>query len=462
MSITNHNCLLLKTTALSLLLLSAFSCSSKEKEKPNILIILLDDAGYADFGFMGSEDLKTPNIDRLAAQGTIFSDAHVTASVSGPSRVAIMTGRHGQRFGHESNSLSAGIPDNETTLGDVFKENGYTTGAIGKWHIGKSESQLPKSQGFDFFYGMLSGGRSYFDNPESDDKAGSYNNILRNNTQERFDGYLTDVFTDEAINFMNSSEQSFLLYLAYNAVHTPMHATKEDLALFELHPRQKLAAMTWALDRGIGRVVESLESSGKLENTLIFFLSDNGGATTNNSSNLPLKGFKGTKFEGGHRIPFFVTWGDKFKSSIPFEGLTSSLDIFATAMDAAGITPEIASNKLDGESLLPYLNNEKAGSPHASLFFKKRNIKAIRHGDYKFIMVDGVDSSLYNISSDISEMNDLIDKEPEKRAELSKIFNDWNSKCIPAPRWDETGWKVINDNLHARLINNQIFKADDL
>lgn len=178
-----------------------------------------------------------------------------------------------------------------------------------------------------------------------------------NDRQVKFDNYLTDAFSEKAVEFINESSQPFMMYLSYNAVHTPMQATAEDLAKFEGHPRQKLAAMTYALDRGVGTVVRGLKESGKFDNTLIFFLSDNGGATTNQSSNYPLKGFKGNKFEGGHRVPYFVVWKNGISAGKHYDGLVSSLDIFATAIDAAGISK--TRNKLDGVSLLPYLKGKK-------------------------------------------------------------------------------------------------------
>lgn len=449
--------------SLSVLPLLGVDVRAEKPVRPNVLIIMIDDAGYADFGFMGSKDMRTPNIDRLAASGTIFTDAHVAATVSSPSRACTMTGRYGHRFGYECNpgEEKYGIPLTEATLGEVFQRNGYTTATVGKWHLGKEDGMQPNQRGFDFFYGMLAGGRDYFYDPDKSDRPGTEQNIQRNGKQERFDGYLTDVFSDEAARFMGAAEKPFFLYLSYNAVHTPMQATKEDLALFEGHPRRKLAAMTWALDRGVGQVVEALKASGKFDNTLIFFLSDNGGATTNQSSNLPLKGFKGNKFEGGHRVPFFVVWGDKAVSGGEFAGLTSALDIFATAIDAAGIKAKSLPNALDGVSLLPYLNGKRQGDPHASLFWRKMASRAVRFGDYKLIVTEGVDTVLYNIRQDIAEMSDIRDKEPEKLNHALRLVSEWEKRCVP-PLWIENGWGQITDSYHKRLMENQIFQASDL
>lgn len=453
------------TTLYSIITLSALpvcNINSQQYNQPNVLVILIDDAGYNDFGFMGSKDILTPNIDKLASQGTILTDAHVAATVSSPSRACIITGRYGHRFGYECNpsGRNYGVSLDEQTIADVFKENGYRTAAIGKWHLGPQEQYHPNNRGFEYFYGMKAGGRDYFYDEKKSDRPGDERNILLNNKQVKFDGYLTDVFSEKAVEFIKQSDKPFMMYLAYNAVHTPMQATQDDLNRFKGHPRQKLAAMTWALDRGVGTVIQGLKESGKLDNTLIFFLSDNGGATTNNSSNYPLKGFKGNKFEGGHRIPYFVVWNGKIKSGVKFDGLSSSLDIFATAIDAAGISK--TKNKLDGVSLLPYLSGKKKGNPHNVLFWRKMDTRAVRMGDYKLIVTHGVDSVLYNIKTDKEEMLNLIDEEPKVYKKLAKKLNEWEKNECVEPLWIENGWSEITNGYHRRLMHNEIKTADDL
>lgn len=272
------------------------SAAQKQLNRPNVLIILLDDAGYNDFGFMGSKDLKSPNIDALAAQSTLLTNAHVTASVSGPSRAGLLTGRYQQRFGAECNfDDTSGLALNEKTIADVFKSNGYTTSCIGKWHMGNWSEFHPNKRGFDHFFGFLAGARSYFYDEKTADKPGNFQNLQLNGVPQKFDGYLTDVLSNEAVRFIQKTNDPFMMYLSYNAVHTPMEATSADMELFKSHPRQTLAAMTWAVDRAVGAVINTLKSKGIFENTLIFFLSDNGGAYENQSSNYPLKGVKGTK-----------------------------------------------------------------------------------------------------------------------------------------------------------------------
>ena len=389
------------------------SCQEQKtvNEKPNVLVILLDDAGYNDFGFMGSKDLKTPNIDALANDGVIFTDAHVSASVSGPSRAGILSGRYQQRCGYECNlGDTLGLGLNEITIADVFRENGYSTACIGKWHQGDAPEYHPNKRGFEHFYGFISGSRSYFYRPDRDDKPGNTHNLQFNGIQQKFDGYMTDILAENARKYIeehSKKEKPFMMYLAFNAVHTPMEATKEDMKLFEGHKRQKLAAMTWAVDRGIGKVIDKLKETGEYENTLIFFLSDNGGAHNNQSTNYPLKGFKGNKFEGGHRVPFFMVNGSTFKGKYP--ELVSSLDIFATSASFAGIDIKALKNPLDGVNIIPYVNGEKQGTPHDKLFWRKDDMAAMRTKSHKYIRVNGVGEVLYSLENNLSESEDIKD-----------------------------------------------------
>ncbi len=448
----------------SALVACSFNSGDKaEIKKPNIIVLLADDAGYADFGFMGCKDLKTPNIDRLAANGLVFTDAHVSASVCGPSRAGIMTGRYQQRFGFECNpsSDSCGVNLNEFTIAAAMKQAGYTTAAFGKWHLGDKPGYRPNERGFDYYWGFLSGSRSYFYDIQKSDKPGDPHAITENLDQVSFEGYLTDRLGDKAVDFIGKNkEKPFFIYWAPNAVHTPMEAKTEDLALFEGHPRQKLAAMTFALDRAVGNMVDKLEKEGLLENTLIFFLSDNGGATNNQSTNFPLKGFKGNEFEGGHRVPFFVTWAAEIKGGNKFSGLTSSLDIYATVLDVAnGKSSE--ERQLDGVSLLPYLKGEKVDNPHTSLFWRKDKMAAARVGNFKLIRVDKLPSVMYNLADDLGEMNNLADKDPNDFQELNSELKNWENETI-APLWTEGAyWDSITWMIHQDLMLNRPVRVKD-
>lgn len=446
----------------------ATNCTAENSlNKPNILVILLDDAGYNDFGFNGSKDLLTPNIDRLAADGTVFTDAHVSASVSGPSRAGILSGRYNQRCGYECNlGDTLGLGLNEETIADVFLRNGYNTSCFGKWHQGDAPEYHPNRRGFEHFYGFIAGSRSYFYRPNRDDKPGDVYNLQYNGKQLSFNGYMTDVLADAAVDYLDKQKGSgkpFMMYLAFNAVHTPMEATKEDMARFEGHSRQKLAAMTWAVDRGIGKVVDKLKKEGMYENTLIFFLSDNGGAHNNQSSNYPLKGFKGNKYEGGIRVPFFITMGGKYKGT--FDGLSSSLDIFSTSIAAAGIDKESLKNPIDGVDLIPYISGEMSGNPHDILFWRKEKSSAVRMGDYKLISVEGLGQRLYNLNDNLGEDNDLRKINPELCKEMTDKYKEWEKGIIIPMLWDEGVWHEVTRETHRQLMNNEkvtVFTPDDL
>ena len=447
------------TNILSIVLIiaTAFSsCTSNKKiEKPNVIIVLADDAGYADFGFNGCEDLKTPHLDHLANQGIIFKDAHVSSTVCCPSRAGLITGRYQQRYGHECNEGQGftGLSKSELTLADRLKTAGYKTSAIGKWHLGNDSGFHPNDRGFDYFYGFLAGGRSYFPDLKND-REGDTHAILENRKHVLFEGYLTDVLGDKANEFIErNSNNPFFMYLAYNAVHTPMHATKEDLALFEGHSRQTLAAMTWALDRSVGSVVNKLKEKNLLDNTIIFFLSDNGGAHNNQSSNYPLNGFKGNEFEGGHRVPFFVYWKGKLSSGT-YDGLTSSLDIGATICALAGVEDDKIL-PLDGVNLIPFLHGEKTGDPHHKLFWRKDQMAAARIGDHKLVRVNGLKSTVYNLNSDLSEKKNLANENPKLRDELEMELKVWEEEMIK-PLWTEGHvWDTVTYMIHEDLMLNR-------
>jgi len=440
-----------------------FACKSKtetsKREPPNVIVILVDDAGYADFGFMGSNDLQTPHIDALAKSGVVFTDAHVSATVCAPSRAGLITGKYQQRFGFEANGTGGiGLSDDVVTIADIFKKNGYNTYALGKWHLGEDASDHPNNRGFDEFYGFLAGSRSYFplENPSKEQM------LQHNGKRVVFEGYMTDVLGDQSVKYIQeSSDKPFFMYLAYNAVHTPMHAKHEDLEKFSNHLRKELAAMTWSLDENIGKLIKKLETLGKIDNTLIYFLSDNGGAHNNQSSTGSLKGWKGNKFEGGHRVPFVMSWPKMIEGDKTFDGLSSSLDIFATSLSASKIEkPETL--ELDGENLLPYLKGEKLGNPHESLFWRKLEESAVRKGDLKLIQLAGYGTVLYDLDSDLGESNDLSETNKEALETLQSKYNRWETQLI-APLWDESKpWMDVTYHIHKQLMQNKIPEYKDI
>ncbi|WP_290477546.1 MULTISPECIES: sulfatase-like hydrolase/transferase [unclassified Leeuwenhoekiella] len=418
---------------------------------PNVIIILIDDAGFADFGFMGSEDLETPRIDELAASGVVFTDAHVSATVCAPSRAGLMTGKYQQRFGFEANGTGGiGLRDEAVTMADVFQSNGYNTYALGKWHLGEEKSDHPNQRGFDEFYGFLSGSRSYFLLKDPGEK----NMLQYNGEQVVFEGYLTDVLGDQSTRFIEESKETpFFMYLAYNAVHTPMEAKAEDLEKYRNHPRQDLAAMTWSLDQNVGKLIDKLEDLGLRQNTLIYFLSDNGGAHNNQSQNGMLKGWKGNHFEGGHRVPFILSYPSKVVSGKTFDGLSSSLDIFKTSVAATSLkVPKDL--QLDGVDLLPYLNGELQGDPHQELFWRKLEESAARMGAYKTVRLENLKTVLYNLEENLKETENLADSNLAMLKELEEAYHKWEETLI-SPLWDEGDeWMDVTYEIQKSLMQN--------
>ena len=445
-------------------MLMTVSCQlddTKTIKQPNVIVLLVDDAGYADFGFAGSKDLKTPNIDQLANNGMVFTDAHVSASVCGPSRAGIMTGRYQQRFGFECNPSSDlnGVDLGETTMGEAMQQAGYKTAAFGKWHLGYGSEYNPNARGFDYSWGFLSGGRRYFSN-EAQDKPGHTHSIRENGQFTTFEGYLTDRLGDKAVEFIDKYKKDpFFMYWAPNAVHTPMEATAEDMALFKGHPRQKLAAMTWALDRSVGKIVQKLKEEDLLKNTLIFFLSDNGGAHNNQSSNYPLKGFKGNKYEGGHRVPFFMHWPKEIGKG-SYDGLTSSLDIFATSIAVTG--RQVKTNKpLDGVNLIPYLKNEVSENPHKQLYWRKDKMAAMRSAQYKMIRVDRLGYRLYDLDNNLDEDIDLCVLKSAELDAMQSQMQSWEKGLIQ-PLWTEGAiWDTITWMIHEDYYLNHPVRVKD-
>ena len=425
--------------------------------KPNIIVIITDDAGYVDFGFMGSVDLQTPEIDKLAESGVIFTDAHVSATVCAPSRAGLLTGQYQQRFGFEANgtgfgnSGDLGLDDNIETLAEVLKKNNYKTIAIGKWHLGGSVSDHPNNRGFDEFYGFIGGGRSYFPIKNPSKKL----MLQKNGSKVNFEGYLTDALGNFSVNSVEQNKDNpFFMYLAYNAVHTPMEAKEEHLEKFKDHPRQTLAAMTWSLDENIGKLRHKLDELNILDNTLIYFISDNGGAHNNSSNMGPLKGWKGNKFEGGHRVPFVISWTGKIPKNQKFDGLTSSLDIFSTSLAAAKID-NTTNLSLDGVSLLPYLINKKQGNPHDKLFWRKLEEAGVRLDNHKLIRLKDFGYTMYDLDQDLGETQNLTKSNTLKLNKLIEELEQWETE-ISEPLWfEEKGWMDVTYNIHKQLMQNK-------
>ncbi|MEQ8239700.1 MAG: sulfatase-like hydrolase/transferase [Cyclobacteriaceae bacterium] len=450
--------------ALFVLAIVTNSCNSETSQKkpdnnqnPNVIIILADDAGYADFGFMGSDDMLTPNLDKLASDGTIFTDAHVTASVCSPSRAGLLTGRYQQRFGHECNlepNQQTAFDSAQITIAEFLKSKNYRTSIFGKWHLGEAEHQHPLQNGFDYFWGFLAGGRSYFAN-EAQDKPGNPNGLQENGKPQKLEGYLTDQIGNKAAQYIekNANDSApFFMYLSFNAPHTPMHAKKEVIEMFgEGHQRPVYAAMVWSMDEAIGQVITTLKDQGIYNNTVIFFLSDNGGAHNNNSNVAPLKGWKGNQFEGGTRVPFTVTWNGTLPGGNRFDGLSSSLDIYQTI---ASFWPD-QKTVLDGIDLIPFIAGEKAGNPHDQLFWRKDQMATIRSKEFKYITLFDSVSVMYDLKNDLSEANDVKNMNLELVDKLETELDLWQNQ-LKAPFWKEPeSWNRVTRRVYFDLMANR-------
>lgn len=431
--------------------------------KPNIVVILADDLGYGDLGFQGAKDIKTPHIDGMARRGVRFTSGYVSAPYCSPTRAGLLTGRYQQRFGHEFNpalvrqgGTGQGLPVGERTIADLLRGAGYVTALIGKWHLGEDEALQPQRRGFDEFYGFLAGAHSYLD---ADDKT--YGPLLRCAKGEKTlrpaalpndgEGYLTRALAGEACGFIERHrKQPFFLYLAFNAVHTPMHAPKKTESAFaaESDPtRRTYLAMLQEMDEAVGQVLAKLRELNLEEDTLIFFLSDNGGPTTkfapNGSRNGLLRGSKGDTWEGGIRVPFVIQWKGKLPEGKTVDRPVISLDILPTALAASG-QPRAAAN-LDGIDLLPMLKGP-AELKDRALFWRFGTQMAIRKGDYVLVRPSmrkkeyeaiAAKPMLFDLAKDIGQQNDLSAEQPELVARMQAEWEVWNREMM-APRWPAT------------------------
>jgi arylsulfatase A-like enzyme len=419
--------------------------------RPNVIVILADDLGYADIGVHGGTQIPTPNIDRLAASGVRCTDGYVSCPYCSPTRAGLLTGRYQQRFGHEFNCNPAnkrwreiGLPTTETTIADRLAAAGYATGMVGKSHLGYADAYHPLRRGFQEFFGHLAGGHAYF----STSKPFSKNSpLLRGTTPVAETEYLTDALAREAVSFVERHrERPFFLYLAFNAVHTPMEAKPEQLARFAAiadEERRTYAAMTVSLDEAVGRVLDALEAAGVRERTLVFFLSDNGGPTCtdmakNGSLNTPLRGSKGQTLEGGIRVPFLVSWPGKLPAGTTYGRPVIQLDILPTALAAAG-APVAAEAALDGVDLVPYLSGRRDGPPHEALYWRFGRQSAIRKGNLKLVTwmdrdTEVMSTQLFDLAADVGEAHDLAADRPADVAALTADWRAWNA-TLAEPLW---------------------------
>ncbi len=462
-------------------------------QKPNIVIILADDLGKNDISLYGTPPITTPNIDAIGQKGITFTEGYITSPICAPSRAGLLTGRYQQRFGFEyqphdrypknrmemlvyrhfiakgdwmvaeqtsfppfTEVVKNGMPSSEILLPEVLRAKGYATGIFGKWHLGAGDHAIPSNRGFSIQYGfyeayslymadtsdpnIINQRHSDFSDPFIWGKGRSGTCAIRLNNEvidEKF--YLTDRIAEEANAFIREhAEEPFFLYVPFLAPHTPFQATKayyDRLTHIEDRNKRVYNAMILQLDDAVGSIVHQLEELGLMENTIIFFLSDNGGATyTKATDNHPLKGGKFTNFEGGLNVPFMMRWDGKVKSGSTFSNPVIAMDVFATAMEAAGAhLPQ--DRPVDGRSLLPFLMQEHADPVHEGLYWRSGYSRAVRHGQWKMVTdLHSGNMALYDLSTDKNEQNDLHLQRPDVVEMLKEHYAKWDNEMRP-PAW---------------------------
>jgi arylsulfatase A-like enzyme len=457
--------------------------SDDGEQSPNIILIVADDLGYNDISTFGGGLIETPNIDQLAAEGAVFTQSYSGASTCAPSRAMMMTGRYPTRTGFEFTPTPAGmgnvvssisqqmdnnlppgfydqaleatqpayefkgVPAEEVTVAETLKASGYYTAHVGKWHLGQDNGMAPHQQGFDDSLLMSSG--LYL--PEDDSNvvnaklpfdpidqflwaAMTYANSFNSVDADRFKpkGYLTDYWTDESVNVIKANKnRPFFLYLAHWGPHTPLQATREDYeAVGDIKPHRKrvYAGMVRAIDRSVGRILDTLEEEGLSDNTMVIFTSDNGGAGYIGipEVNQPFRGWKITMFEGGLRVPMMIKWPSKIAAGTVVETPVAHIDVMPTIAAAAGAS-QPAGVVIDGLDTLPLMINQDATNwTRETLFWQNGHYQVVRHGDWKLQVndrpTDGLQHWLFNLAADPTEQDNLATSRPDIVKQLKDLL----------------------------------------
>ena len=434
---------------------------------PNVVILLADDLGYGELGCQGNPEIPTPHIDAIAKNGVRFTSGYVTAPNCSPSRAGLLTGRYGTRFGHEFNPIGArnedpgtGLPLKQKTMMNALHKVGYVNGLIGKWHLGGAADFHPFRRGFDEFYGFTHEGHYFVPEPwdgvttwlrrvplpgggegrrtfgkvtysthmgHDEPDYDANNPIVRGSQPVEEKLYLTDALTREAVDFIDRHvDKPFCLFVAYNAVHSPLQGADayiEKFAHIEDLQRRIFAAMLANLDDSVGEISKKLREEGLEKDTMLYFISDNGGPTKElTSSNLPLRGGKGNTYEGGVRVPFLMQWPGKVPKGTTYDRPVITTDLFATTFAAAG--KEMPKGpKRDSVNLLPFVKGEKAGDPHERIYWRQAERRGLRQGDWKIVKRGGKAMwELFDLAKDLSEEKDLSKEKPEV---LQELIGEW-------------------------------------
>lgn len=444
---------IIKTAAVGSLLLPLLAGAATDS-RPNLILIVTDDQGWADLGCWKekTEPIETPNIDRIARNGVRFTDAYASAPICSPSRAALLSTRYQQRFGYYDNWESqVGYDADQPILPRRLKPLGYRTAAIGKWHLGWFEHNHPLAMGFDFHYGFSGGMHDYFSADDGETwEGGPYDiNFMEKNGQRLPSdelSYMPDNLTDAAIEFIGQEpKEPFFIYLAYTTPHGPHQAPEEYLrkqvaneSASDAH-RKMVLAMVDALDQNIGRLLDYLEETGQIDNTMIVYTADNGGlARKAGCSNGPLLGSKGYLSEGGIRTCAVGSWPARWPAGVDYREPVINID-FSASMLAAGGAPALAED--DGVDLTPFLCGEQQGRPHDTLHWQMHhtamNRWAVREGDWKLVKARNVEG-LFNLADDIGETTDLSGNYPEIVDRLKSKHQVWHQKNSPSRVNDDT------------------------
>lgn len=460
---------------LLLMVLSASAAASK----PNIVVIMADDMGYADAGFTGSKDIYTPHLDKLAASGVVFKQGYVNHPFCAPSRAALLTGRYQHRFGFETNPAYdpanpiMGIDPGEVLFPKRLQKVGYVTGCIGKWHLGAAEPFHPNNRGFDYFYGFLGGGHDYFRIDLTKPVKEAYlQGLVRNKRPADFEGYLTTALSRDAVEFVNENKNKpFFLFLSYNCPHAPQQAPQEDIDRYKQikdKKRRVYAAMIDVMDRGIGEVVDALKQNEIYDNTLIFFLSDNGGPQPskaggggwNGSSNRPFRGGKGNFYDGGVHVPFIACWPAKIPAGSVYEYPVIALDIARTAVQIAG-ADSATGPEMEGVDLIPFLTGANNGAPHKALFWRGGSNWSVLAADGTKHLKDKDSNApqLFYLPKDVSEASDIMNQQPERAQELFSLWQQWNKSNVPCRMMGYKAYHKERDKFFSEAVPEEAKEA---
>ncbi|MEX0324198.1 MAG: sulfatase-like hydrolase/transferase [Puniceicoccaceae bacterium] len=447
--------------------------------KPNIIVIMADDLGYGDLGFTGSKEIFTPNLDQLADEGVVFQYGYANHPFCGPSRAALMSGRYQHRFGFETNPAYdpanpiMGIDKGEVLFPARLQKAGYVTGVIGKWHLGAADDFHPNNRGFDYFYGFLGGGHDYFRIDLTQPVKEAYlQGLVRNKRPADFEGYLTTALSRDAVKFVEDNKADpFFLFLSYNCPHAPQQAPDEDIARYGHiadKKRRIYAAMIDVMDRGIGEVVDALKANGIYENTLIFFMSDNGGPQPregqsggwNGSNNDPFRGGKGSMYDGGVHVPFIACWPANFPGGSSFPYPVNSLDIGRTAV-AVAQADDSYGPAMEGVNLVPFVTGHDKGVPHEVIFWKSGRNWSVLAADRTKHVLDRESASpqLFHLPDDVAEANDIAKSNPERVAALRQLWEEWNEDNVANRLMGYKDYHMKRDQFYEEAIAEDAKKA---